>query len=166
MVAIDQRGYGDSDKPSSVSSYDVDNLIEDIRQLIDALGAYVNQLICVVVVGVYVCVCVCARARVYVRVCLCVCARARERERKREREREREGERGEREKERERELHCFSPNFTTANLCHYFKRKPIWTESGFLRASNQFQILLDYLYNYSFPRKQLFFFQVYIAARE
>lgn len=38
VVAIDMRGYGDSDKPSGVSSYRVDKLLGDIKQLIPALG--------------------------------------------------------------------------------------------------------------------------------
>jgi len=32
------RGYGDSDKPSSVSSYSLENLREDIRDVVKALG--------------------------------------------------------------------------------------------------------------------------------
>ena len=61
VVAIDQRGYGDSDKPSSVSSYDMDHLIEDIRQLIGALGVYT------------LCVRACVRACECVSECVCVC---------------------------------------------------------------------------------------------
>ena len=38
VVAIDQRGYGDSDKPSSVSDYSLMNLTNDLRQLVAALG--------------------------------------------------------------------------------------------------------------------------------
>lgn len=38
VVAIDQRGYGDSDKPSGVSSYKIDKLCQDLKQLIPALG--------------------------------------------------------------------------------------------------------------------------------
>ena len=37
VVAIDQRGYGDSDKPNGVHNYTVDKLIEDIQQLLEAL---------------------------------------------------------------------------------------------------------------------------------
>ena len=40
MVAIDQRGYGDSDKPSSVSDYSLQALTNDLRQLVTALGIY------------------------------------------------------------------------------------------------------------------------------
>nr|KAG5698659.1 hypothetical protein BaRGS_003173 [Batillaria attramentaria] len=38
VVAIDLRGYGDSDKPTDVSSYDVSKLVDDVKQLISALG--------------------------------------------------------------------------------------------------------------------------------
>ncbi|KAK7474120.1 hypothetical protein BaRGS_00034649, partial [Batillaria attramentaria] len=38
VVAVDQRGYGDSDKPTSVADYTVDKLANDLRQLIPALG--------------------------------------------------------------------------------------------------------------------------------
>lgn len=38
VVAVDMRGYGDSEKPEDVSAYKIDYLIEDIRQLIRALG--------------------------------------------------------------------------------------------------------------------------------
>ncbi|KAL8572756.1 hypothetical protein ACOMHN_030338 [Nucella lapillus] len=38
VVALDQRGYGDSDKPSSVSSYSIKKLADDIKQLVAALG--------------------------------------------------------------------------------------------------------------------------------
>lgn len=38
VVAVDMRGYGDSDKPSSVADYTVDKLAEDLKQLIPALG--------------------------------------------------------------------------------------------------------------------------------
>lgn len=37
-VALDQRGYGQSDKPSSQSQYHIDNMVEDIRQLAKHLG--------------------------------------------------------------------------------------------------------------------------------
>lgn len=36
-VAIDQRGYGDSDKPGKCADYDVNYLVEDIRQLVKFL---------------------------------------------------------------------------------------------------------------------------------
>merc|ERR1719193_1830875 len=38
VVAIDQRGYGDSDKPSGVSSYHVNEMVADLKALIPALG--------------------------------------------------------------------------------------------------------------------------------
>ncbi|KAL5005144.1 hypothetical protein ScPMuIL_018600 [Solemya velum] len=38
VVAMDMRGYGDSEKPSGVSNYRVDKLISDVKQLITALG--------------------------------------------------------------------------------------------------------------------------------
>ncbi|XP_069680624.1 epoxide hydrolase 1-like [Periplaneta americana] len=37
-VAIDQRGYGDSEKPSGVKNYDIDLLVEDVKQTVEALG--------------------------------------------------------------------------------------------------------------------------------
>ncbi|CAL4076458.1 unnamed protein product, partial [Meganyctiphanes norvegica] len=38
VVAVDLRGYGDSDKPSSLSDYSIDKLVEDLRQIILELG--------------------------------------------------------------------------------------------------------------------------------
>ncbi|XP_056022613.1 epoxide hydrolase 4-like [Ostrea edulis] len=38
VVAIDQRGYGDSDKPSGIYNYTREKLSQDIKQLIPALG--------------------------------------------------------------------------------------------------------------------------------
>ncbi|XP_046582552.1 epoxide hydrolase 4-like [Haliotis rubra] len=38
VVAIDTRGYGDSDKPSGVANYQVSKVVEDLKQLIPALG--------------------------------------------------------------------------------------------------------------------------------
>ena len=37
-VAIDQRGYGDSEKLGKMSDYHLDNMVEDIRQLVKHLG--------------------------------------------------------------------------------------------------------------------------------
>lgn len=37
-VAVDMRGYGDSERPDDVSSYKLELLIEDIRDLIKQLG--------------------------------------------------------------------------------------------------------------------------------
>lgn len=34
VVAVDMRGYGDSDKPSSISDYKADQIVEDIREFI------------------------------------------------------------------------------------------------------------------------------------
>ncbi|XP_035827966.1 epoxide hydrolase 1 isoform X2 [Aplysia californica] len=38
VVAIDQRGYGESDKPADVESYEMTRLMSDVRQTIVALG--------------------------------------------------------------------------------------------------------------------------------
>ena len=38
VVAIDTRGYGDSDKPDGLEHYALENLVEDIPALIKALG--------------------------------------------------------------------------------------------------------------------------------
>lgn len=38
VVAIDQRGYGDSDKPARRSSYEVMEMVSDLKSLIPALG--------------------------------------------------------------------------------------------------------------------------------
>ncbi|PAA86653.1 hypothetical protein BOX15_Mlig013242g1 [Macrostomum lignano] len=38
IVAIDMRGYGDSDKPRGVENYRIEKLVEDIRQAINSLG--------------------------------------------------------------------------------------------------------------------------------
>lgn len=37
-VAVDMRGYGDSDKPSGICEYTLDKLVEDVNQLITELG--------------------------------------------------------------------------------------------------------------------------------
>ena len=37
-VAVDMRGYGDSEKPVEISEYRLDIIIEDIRQLVLLLG--------------------------------------------------------------------------------------------------------------------------------
>lgn len=37
-VAIDMRGYGDSEKPSGVKYYSMDYLVDDIKQVVEALG--------------------------------------------------------------------------------------------------------------------------------
>ncbi|XP_046582062.1 epoxide hydrolase 4-like [Haliotis rubra] len=38
VVAIDMRGYGDSDKPSGVANYQMSKLVTDLKQIIPALG--------------------------------------------------------------------------------------------------------------------------------
>ncbi|XP_061173203.1 epoxide hydrolase 4-like [Saccostrea echinata] len=38
VVAVDQRGYGESDKPSGIMNYTTDKLSQDLKQLIPALG--------------------------------------------------------------------------------------------------------------------------------
>jgi len=37
-VAVDMRGYGDSDKPCSINEYTMDKLVDDVHQLITELG--------------------------------------------------------------------------------------------------------------------------------
>lgn len=37
-VAVDMRGYGDSDKPAGVRAYTIEKLVDDIEELIQALG--------------------------------------------------------------------------------------------------------------------------------
>ena len=39
-VAIDMRGYGDSEKPSGVEHYAMDHLVNDVKQVVEALGSY------------------------------------------------------------------------------------------------------------------------------
>ncbi|XP_067666828.1 epoxide hydrolase 4-like [Haliotis asinina] len=38
VVAIDMRGYGESDKPSGVDSYQLSKMVADLKQIIPALG--------------------------------------------------------------------------------------------------------------------------------
>ncbi|RUS69128.1 hypothetical protein EGW08_023111 [Elysia chlorotica] len=38
VVAVDLRGYGDSDKPSQISEYKMERLVKDVKQIITALG--------------------------------------------------------------------------------------------------------------------------------
>ncbi|ESP03583.1 hypothetical protein LOTGIDRAFT_224222 [Lottia gigantea] len=38
VVAVDQRGYSESDKPPGIKNYAVTNMVEDLKQLIPALG--------------------------------------------------------------------------------------------------------------------------------
>lgn len=37
-IAVDMRGYGDSEKPEKVEDYKIELLIEDIRDLVRQLG--------------------------------------------------------------------------------------------------------------------------------
>lgn len=37
-VAIDQRGYSQSDKPTSISAYGIDKMVDDIREVVKQLG--------------------------------------------------------------------------------------------------------------------------------
>lgn len=45
-VALDMRGYGDSDKPKGVSPYEVDKLSDDIKSVITGLGREKCVLVC------------------------------------------------------------------------------------------------------------------------
>ena len=45
VVAVDLRGYGDTDKPSGIYNYSVGYLLEDIRQIIDAFGTFFDYLV-------------------------------------------------------------------------------------------------------------------------
>ena len=38
MVAIDLRGYGETDRPPRVSDYTMDKLVKDVVELVPALG--------------------------------------------------------------------------------------------------------------------------------
>ena len=38
VVAVDMRGYGESDRPSEIADYTLNNMVEDIRALVPALG--------------------------------------------------------------------------------------------------------------------------------
>ena len=38
MVAVDQRGYGQSEKPIGINNYTVEKLVEDVKQLLEALN--------------------------------------------------------------------------------------------------------------------------------
>jgi len=44
-VAVDLRGFGDSEKPTGVNQYKLKYLVSDLRNLIDALGAYIESYI-------------------------------------------------------------------------------------------------------------------------
>lgn len=38
VIAIDQRGYAESDKPTSISDYHIDKMVGDLRQFVKQLG--------------------------------------------------------------------------------------------------------------------------------
>ncbi len=38
VIAIDQRGYSDSDKPKGLNNYHISNMTEDIHALVKSLG--------------------------------------------------------------------------------------------------------------------------------
>lgn len=62
VVALDLRGYGESDAPTHQESYKLDCLIADIKDVLDTLGklAFKNHL--------SVCMCFCVREGVYTHV--------------------------------------------------------------------------------------------------
>jgi pimeloyl-ACP methyl ester carboxylesterase len=39
------RGYGDSAKPSGVDNYAMDLLVDDVKQIVEALGSYLKFII-------------------------------------------------------------------------------------------------------------------------
>lgn len=43
-IAIDQRGYGQTDKPSSISEYHINNMADDINALVKSLGEVLSIL--------------------------------------------------------------------------------------------------------------------------
>uniref|UniRef100_A0A1L8DZB6 Putative soluble epoxide hydrolase n=2 Tax=Nyssomyia neivai TaxID=330878 RepID=A0A1L8DZB6_9DIPT len=45
-IAIDMRGYGDSEKPEGLAPYEIDNMVDDLRALVKALDK--NELITLV----------------------------------------------------------------------------------------------------------------------
>lgn len=38
---MDMRGYGDSDKPGALEDYKMPRLVNDIKEIIEALGTYI-----------------------------------------------------------------------------------------------------------------------------
>ena len=42
---MDMRGYGDSDKPAAQEDYEMPRLVNDIKEIIEALGTYVRMYI-------------------------------------------------------------------------------------------------------------------------
>uniref|UniRef100_A0A1B0DA77 AB hydrolase-1 domain-containing protein n=1 Tax=Phlebotomus papatasi TaxID=29031 RepID=A0A1B0DA77_PHLPP len=45
-IAVDMRGYGDSDKPKGLASYKMDNMVDDLRALVKGLGRERVTLVC------------------------------------------------------------------------------------------------------------------------
>jgi pimeloyl-ACP methyl ester carboxylesterase len=43
-VAVDMRGYGDSDKPGTLEDYKMSHLVNDIKEIIEALGTYIAYI--------------------------------------------------------------------------------------------------------------------------
>jgi pimeloyl-ACP methyl ester carboxylesterase len=41
------RGYGDSEKPPGVENYAIDLLVNDVKQVAEALGSYSDQFLAV-----------------------------------------------------------------------------------------------------------------------
>lgn len=44
VIAIDQRGYAESDKPANVSDYHIDKMVGDLRQFVKQLGRKTKSL--------------------------------------------------------------------------------------------------------------------------
>lgn len=64
VVALDLRGYGESDAPTHQESYKLDCLIADIKDILDSLGrlAFLNII--------YVCICVSVSVWLYAHMCM------------------------------------------------------------------------------------------------
>lgn len=43
-VAVDMRGYGDSDKPGALEDYKMPHLVNDVKEIIEALGRYTDPV--------------------------------------------------------------------------------------------------------------------------
>ena len=44
VVAVDLRGYNESDKPSGFKNYFIQHIIQDIKELIPALGKIIKRV--------------------------------------------------------------------------------------------------------------------------
>jgi hypothetical protein len=44
-VAVDMRGYGDSDKPAALEDYKMAHLVNDIKEIIEALGMCMSEVV-------------------------------------------------------------------------------------------------------------------------